>query len=203
MPSAQEHIRKTFVTGMLFAIPLAVTLFIVWWVNDKTQPATTWLLGRSIPFLGVLIALGLIYLIGMIANSLMGKFVLRRVDHMLVRLPALGQLYESWKQVALTPGGTEGTFSKVVMVPDESNQMKWLGFTSGRIVEAPEPSYCVFVPTAPNPISGRLYFVSVDKCHILTMTVEEAFKLILSTGNYVPPLTPVADAKPALMENRA
>src|ERR1700722_183925 len=103
MPSAQEHNRKTFVTAMLFAIPLAVTLFIVWWVNDKTQPATTWLLGRSIPFLGVLIALGLIYLIGMIANSLMGKFVLRRVDHMLVRLPALGQLYESWKQVALTP----------------------------------------------------------------------------------------------------
>ncbi len=33
-----------------------------------------------------------------------------------------------------------------------------MGFSSGRIVEADEPSYCVFVPSSPNPITGRLYF---------------------------------------------
>ena len=108
---------------------------------------------------------------------------------LLSHVPMVGQVYMSWKQIALTPGGTEGTFSHVVLLPDETGLMKWLGFTSRRVVEGPVPSYCVFVPNAPNPITGRLYIVPIEKCMILTMSVEEAFKLILSTGNYVPALT--------------
>ena len=189
VPSAKDHIRKTFLTGIFAAIPLAVTIFIIYWINDKTQPVTYWVFRHNIPLAGVVIALGAIYFVGMIANVLIGTAFLRYVDKTLSRVPMLGQLYSSWKQIALTPGGTEGTFSKVVVIPDETGRMKWLGFTSGRVVEAPEPSYCVFVPNSPNPITGRLYFVPVGLCTMLTMSVEEAFKLILSTGNYVPPLT--------------
>jgi uncharacterized membrane protein len=188
MTTARDHIRKTFLTGVFFAVPLAITLFIIYWINDKTQPITRWIFGVNIPFLGVIIALGVIYLIGMIANSLMGRFLIRTVDSVITRVPMIGQVYSSWKQIALTPGGTEGTFSKVVLLHDETGTMNWLGFTSGRVVSAPMPSYCVFVPNAPNPITGRLYFVPVEKCAILEMTVEQAFKLILSTGNYIPEL---------------
>jgi uncharacterized membrane protein len=187
--SANDHIRKTFLTGVFAAIPLAVTLFIIYWINEQTQPVTYWVFRHNIPFVGVVIALGVIYLVGMIANALIGTAFLRSVDSALSHVPMLGQLYSSWKQIALTPGGTEGTFSKVVTIPDETGRMKWLGFTSGRVVEAPEPSYCVFVPNAPNPITGRLYFVPVAQCTMLTLSVEEAFKIILSTGNYVPSLT--------------
>jgi uncharacterized membrane protein len=189
MTSAKDHIRKTFLTGVFFAVPLAITLFIIYWINDKTQPITHWVFGHDIPFLGVVIALGVIYLIGMVANSLLGKMLIRNIDALLSHVPMVGEVYSSWKQIALTPGGTEGTFSKVVLLRDETGSMKWLGFTSGRTVNAPNPSYCVFVPNAPNPITGRLYFVQVDQCAILDMSVEQAFKLILSTGNYVPALT--------------
>jgi uncharacterized membrane protein len=188
MPSANEHIRKTFLTGVFAAIPLAVTIFIVYWINDKTEAITYWIFHHNIPFLGLVIALGTIYLTGMIANSLIGRFFLRRVDKVLSHLPMVREIYLAWKQIALTPGGTEGTFSRVVLVPDETGRMKLLGFTSGRVVEGAEPAYCVFVPNSPNPITGRLYFVPVSECTILTMSVEEAFKVILSTGNYVPPL---------------
>jgi uncharacterized membrane protein len=109
-----------------------------------------------------------------------------------MRLPVIRQLYLVWKQVALTPDGTEGTFSRVVMIPDETGFMKWMGFTSGRVVEASEPCYCVFVPSSPNPITGRLYFVPVERCQIIDMAPEEALKCVLSTGNYVPPLVPLA-----------
>ena len=197
MRVSQDHLRKTFLTGVFAAIPLAVTVFIILWINDKTTPITHWLFQHShipvlkdkdIPFLGVLIAVGTIYLVGMVANSLIGKYVLLGIDQLLSRVPVVRQLYMGWKQIALTPGGTEGTFSNVVLLPDETGLMKWIGFTSARVVDAGEPVYCVFVPSAPNPITGRLYFVPVDKCTILTMSVEEAFKVILSTGNYVPPL---------------
>jgi len=188
MAGSNPNIRKTFLTGALFAAPVAVTAFIIWWINDKSQTFTFWLFNHNIPFLGVAIALVIIYFIGMISNSLMGQYLMHSIDHALAKVPLIGQIYLAWKQIALTPGGTEGTFSKVALIPDETGQMRWLGFTSGRQTTGGEPMYCVFVPNAPNPITGRLYFVPVDKCTILTMSVEEAFKLILSMGNYVPRL---------------
>ena len=48
---------------------------------------------------------------------------------------------------------------------------------------------------APNPINGRLYFVHREKCQFVDVTPEEAFKVILSTGNYVPPGVGAATAR--------
>ena len=70
------------------------------------------------------------------------------------------------------------------------NRFDTSGFTSGRIVQADQPCYCVFMPFSPNPITGRLCFVPIDKCQFLDMTPEDAFKIILSTGNYIRPLEP-------------
>jgi len=75
-----------------------------------------------------------------------------------------------------------------VLIPDESGTMRLLGFCSGRVIEADEKCYCVFIPSSPNPITGRLYFIRMDRCQFIEMSTEEAFKVILSTGNYVPPI---------------
>ncbi|MGA3067596.1 MAG: DUF502 domain-containing protein, partial [Tepidisphaeraceae bacterium] len=182
----QGKIRRTFVAGIFASVPLAVTILIIWWVDQKTRVITYWLFHRSIPFVGVLIAVAAIYVTGMITSSLVGRFFLRLLDNILMHLPVVRQLYLGWKQIALTPGGTEGTFSRVVMVPDETGQMHMLGFTSGRVLEGDPPRLCVFIPSAPNPITGRLFFIEAAKCEILQMTPEEAFKVILSTGNYIP-----------------
>jgi len=56
---------------------------------------------------------------------------------------------------------------------------------------ADEPCYCVFIPSSPNPITGRLYFIRASRCQFIDMTTEEAFKVILSTGNYVPPIVAI------------
>jgi uncharacterized membrane protein len=187
--TSQAHIRQTFIAGIFAAVPLAVTIFIIWWIDDKMTAVSRYLFHKSIPFhLGVLVAIGIIYVTGLVTRSLLGKMLLKLLDGVLMRLPVVRQLYLGWKQIALTPGGSEGTFSRVVLIPDEFGSMKLLGFTSGRIVEADEPCYCVFVPSSPNPITGRLYFVPLDKCQLIAMTAEEAFKVVLSTGNYVPPL---------------
>jgi uncharacterized membrane protein len=133
------------------------------------------------------VALVAIYLAGLVATTLLGRFFLKIVDRLLISLPGFRQLYTAWKQIALTPGGTEGVFSKVVVIPDETGATHLLGFCNGRPVEGDENTFCVFVPAAPNPINGRLYFVHREKCEFVNVTPEEAFKVILSTGNYVPP----------------
>jgi uncharacterized membrane protein len=189
---SKGSVRRTFVAGIFAFVPLAVTVFIVWWIDKQTRIITVYLFHRSIPFLGVLIAIAAIYFTGVITSSLLGRYLLGFLDAILMRLPIVRQLYLGWKQIALTPGGTEGTFSHVVLIPDETGQMRMMGFTSGRIIEGDPSSYCVFVPSAPNPVTGRLYFVDVKKCTMLSITPEEAFKIILSTGNYIPTLNPPA-----------
>ena len=73
-----------------------------------------------------------------------------------------------------------------VLVPDESGQMRMLGFSSGKPIEGDPNTCCVFVPASPNPTSGRLFFVPLDRCLSLAMTPQSALKLIISGGNYVP-----------------
>ena len=107
-------------------------------------------------------------------------------DRILLRVPLLKDLYQAWKQVTITPGGKEGMFAKVVLIPVENKGTRAMGFTSGDPIPGDPATCCVFVPAMPNPISGRLYFVPIHECIPLGVSAEEAFKLLLSGGNYVP-----------------
>jgi uncharacterized membrane protein len=138
---SQAKVRQTFVAGIFASVPLAVTAFIIWYVDGKTRNFLNWLLPNwpHVPGLGIVLAIALIYVVGMVTTSFLGKFFLSLIDGILMRLPVVRQLYQGWKQIALTPGGTEGTFSKVVLIPDETGYMKFMGFTSARLIEADEP----------------------------------------------------------------
>ncbi|MGH7214822.1 MAG: DUF502 domain-containing protein, partial [Tepidisphaeraceae bacterium] len=140
----------------------------------------------KVPFAGVALAVIAIYLIGLFVTSFLGKWFLGLLDKLLMRLPVLKELYKAWKHVSLTPGGGEGVFGKVCLLPDETGQMMMLGFTSGEAIDGDADTLCVFVPNSPNPVQGKLYFARREKVRMTTLSAEEAFKVLLSTGNYVP-----------------
>jgi uncharacterized membrane protein len=183
MGRIQVHFRNKLVAGALAAIPVAVTAFILWYVDSKARA----LLGIETPLVGIALALLAIYLLGLFVTSLVGQFLLGLTDSIIRRIPGLRDLYRSWKQVALTADSHEGIFAHVVLVPDESGQMRALGFTSGRGIEGDPGRWCVFVPGSPNPTTGRLFFVPVDRCIPVDMHPQEALKMIISGGSYVPP----------------
>jgi uncharacterized membrane protein len=196
--SLQRHLRNTFLAGIFSAVPLAITVFIIWWAEYHTRPISHYLFGRDIPFVGVGISLAVIYAAGVATSSLLGKWVLSIIDSLLLRLPVIKQIYLGWKQIALTPGGTEGVFSKVALIPNETGQTLLLGFTSARPVDGHPDILCVFIPSCPNPVMGRLYLVRRELCQLVDLSTEEAFKIILSTGNYVP--SALGDAAMELFE---
>ena len=187
MASLQKHLRNTFLTGVFAAAPIAVTAFVIVYVEGATRaPLERWF-GIKTPFAGVLVAVALIYLLGLLVNSLIGRWLITVVDRVLLRVPVLKELYQAWKHVSVTPGGKEGIFAKVVLVPVETGRARTLGFTSGDPIAGDPSSCCVFVPAAPNPMNGRLYFARRSECRPVDISAEEAFKLLLSGGNYVPP----------------
>jgi hypothetical protein len=77
-------------------------------------------------------------------------------------------------------------FNQVVVVP-HAGQSGQVGFTSGRPLPGDPDNLCVFVPNLPNPLSGRLVLARRETCIVLPISVDEAFKFLLSTGNYLPP----------------
>src|SRR5580658_3753662 len=87
-------VRRTFIAGLFAFLPLAVTGFILWWIDDKTVNITDWLFHRRIHFLGVLLTLAAIYAIGIATNSIIGKYFLRLVDSIIMRLPGIRLLYQ-------------------------------------------------------------------------------------------------------------
>ena len=188
------HLRRTFLAGILATAPIAITVFIIYWVEKNTLVFSSWMFHRQIPFVGVAVSLAAIYLSGLLATTLLGRVVLRLIDSVLTRVPMIREVYIAWKQIALTPGGVEGTFSKVVLIPDETGHARTIGFTSGRPVNAAGNILCVYIPFAPNPVSGKLSFVAADKCIFPDISPEEALKVVLSTGNYVPAI--LGDAIP-------
>jgi uncharacterized membrane protein len=187
MPKSQDHFRKTFVAGLFIAGPIGVSILLVIKFDQLTRGISQYLVGRGVPLVGAAIALAGIYGCGLLASSLVGRFVIAQLDSLLNRVPVMRQLYIAWKQVAFVPLGTEGTFSRVVLINDESGSSRMLGFCSGVPIDGTVDTFCVFIPTAPNPIGGsRLYFVPRDKIIWIDLSTEEAFKVVLSNGNYVP-----------------
>jgi uncharacterized membrane protein len=181
MGRLQSHIRNKLVAGTLAAIPVAVTAFIIWYVDTKSRE----LLHVRTPFVGIAIAIGVIYVLGLFVTSVVGQFLLRVFDRALRRVPGLRDLYRSWKHVALSDTQA-GIFAHVVLVPDDAGRGCVLGFTSGHAIEGDPGLSCVFVPGSPNPTTGKLHFVPTTRCIRLDMSTQDALKLIISGGNYVP-----------------
>jgi uncharacterized membrane protein len=182
MGRVQTHVRNKLAVGVLAAIPVAVTAFILWYIDSKARA----LFDIRYPVLGLLLTLGGLYLLGLFITSLIGRWILTGADVLLAHIPGLRALYQSWKQMAFSPGGDEGIFARVVLVPDETGKMRMMGFSTRKPIDGDPDTVCVFVPGSPNPTSGRLYFVQTRDCLMLDLPARTALKILISGGNYVP-----------------
>jgi len=182
MGRLQTHVRNKLVAGALAAIPVAVTAFILWYIDSQVRA----LVGLHYPVVGLVGTLAALYLLGLFVTSLVGRWVLGLAEALLAHLPGLRDLYRSWKQMAFSPEGDEGIFARVVLIPDETGHMRMLGFSMRKPIEGDPETVCVFVPGSPNPTAGRLLFVPSRQCLPLELPVRTAFKILISGGNYVP-----------------
>lgn len=182
MGRIQTHVRNKLVAGVLAAIPVAVTAFILWYLDAKARA----LFDIRYPVLGLMVTVGGLYVLGLFVTSLIGRWILSLTDTLLGHIPGLRALYQSWKQMAFSPEGDAGIFARVVLIPDETGRMQMMGFSTRKPIDGDPETVCVFVPGSPNPTTGRLYFVPSRECVTLDLPARAAFKVLISGGNYVP-----------------
>jgi uncharacterized membrane protein len=193
-PGLRNWLKVRFIAGFFVTVPAVVTAWILWvfWsgIDDIFSPMYRRMLGRPTPGLGVLTAVGIILLMGIIARNVVGGRVLALVESLLVRLPIFGRVYPSVKMLidAFSPE-RRSSFKAVVLVQHPREGGYAFGFlTSELTLETPRGKadmVTVFVPT------NNLYLgdvVMVPRADVIPtgLTVEEGIRVILSAGTATP-----------------
>jgi uncharacterized membrane protein len=212
------RIRNYFLTGVLVTAPTVITLYILFlvldlvdsWVTPLIPPRynPTSYLPVHIPGLGLLLVLVALTLIGAVASGLIGRFFVRLGERLVARMPVIRKIYGTVKQLVETVFSKDGSaFRQVVLIEWPRAGVWTLGFvaniTPGEIeTRLGGAMYTVMVPTTPNPTSGYLAFVPRETVIPLDISVEDAMKMVLSSGIVLPPALAVpatsAEAKPVV-----
>jgi uncharacterized membrane protein len=182
MNSPTRHLTRCMVAGIVALLPLGgAVLTIVWLENAISGSWRGALGGFYFPGLGLLLALSLVYLVGLFVTTFIGRWLWRRLDRLLESLPLLGTLYQSLKEVLGYDTARDRFFHGVVAVTaDEGYE---IGFVTG---ESPGPDgtphTVVFVPSSPNPTNGRLLLVAPSRLTRLDVRTADALRALVSMG---------------------
>lgn len=192
-----------FAAGLLVVVPLYITIYVLTVIvgfmdgifnlfPQSLRPENY--LPFYIPGLGILFTLAGVFVIGVLATNFFGRKFFDLGERILARIPILRIVYNATKQFAETflKKEHEG-FRKVVLVEFPRKGVYSMGFLTsraqGEIQDRTEiNAICVFIPTTPNPTSGFLIMVDEKEIITLSMSVEDAFKVIMTGGMVMPPL---------------
>ena len=204
-----SRIRNAFLTGLVIVGPVTITLWIMWgvihWIDAWIKPLlpTTFNPDTYLPFpvpgLGLVIAIVGLTLIGALAANLLGRTLVSSGELMLSRTPIVRNVYGALKQIfesVISTTGPNASFQKVGMIEFPSKEIWSLVFVTGETtgeIKDVKPGgtddlLTVFMPTGIVPPTGFICFVPRSNVVFLTMTVEEAAKIILSGGIVMPDL---------------
>lgn len=192
-------IRRSFIAGLLVWLPILVTYAIIKFIIDLFDGTLSLLphgyqpeqiFGRDIPGLGFLFTIIVIFLTGLLIANFIGHRIVEFWEKLLAKIPLIRSIYMAVKQVThafVQPKGE--SFRKVLLVEYPRKGLWSIGFqTASQFQGIPleHEMVAVFIPTTPNPTSGFLILTPKEDVIPLKMTVEEAFKVIISLGVMMP-----------------
>jgi uncharacterized membrane protein len=199
-----KRLIQWFLAGVLVLLPLIITVGVVVWVAEYVKaifgPNTMFgqvmrqfglhfASNETIAFLiGLLLVLGVIFLVGVAAESGARKFLHRLVDATLRRIPLVGSIYGTSKQVvAMLDQNDAEALKGMQVVLCYFGQQGGAGFLA--LLVSPEryrlasrDFQIVIIPTAPVPIGGALLMVPADVIQPTDVSVEGLMSIYVSMG---------------------
>jgi uncharacterized membrane protein len=194
--SALKNLRNYFISGLLFWIPLGLSIVVIKFflelVNDilprEYLPEALFQLDSTIPGSGIIWVILIIILTGALVSNFVGRKLVEVWEKILNKIPGFRGIYKALKQLSdtvLSPSGN--SFKKALLIEYPRKGLWTIAFQTGQyqgeIAEKiGQEMVNIYVPTTPNPTSG--FFIMLPKSDVieLDMSVDEAFKLIISTG---------------------
>jgi uncharacterized membrane protein len=211
----KQNLKNDLIAGLLVVIPLATTIWLAvsiatWAIDFLTRipkqinpfDGLNPILVNLLNFLvGLTVPLTFVLLIGLMARNIAGRWLLDLGEQLLQAIPLAGSVYKTLKQLLETLlKDSSGKFRRVVLVEYPRRGVWTIGFVTGTIdseiqSHISERMLGIFLPTTPNPATGWYAIVPENEVLDLSMSIEDAFKVIISGGivnpgaaNAIPPL---------------
>lgn len=201
----RRHVRNRIVSGILLLMPFGVTLLVMRWLFQWVVSILLPLSEKLLPFIAkssliesmpqsyiniflsicsIIILLLLVYISGAIGQFVLVRRLIALGEMFVLKAPVVRAIYSASKQVIEAISlPNRAAFKSVVLVEFPRPGFKAIGFVIGHIRNADgEMLYKVFIPTTPNLTTSFLEIVSAGDVTELSMTVEDALKMILSGG---------------------
>ena len=205
-------LQKYFLTGLLTLLPIWLVWIVFKFVFGLLSGISTpvigpitsslaasdpamfgWLADAWVQTAIALVATVLfIMLVGLLARRVVGQKILAWLELLIARIPLAKTIYGSARQLLdllqTKPDGTQ----RVVLIDFPHNEMKSVGFVT-RILHdelTGAELAAVYVPTTPNPTSGYLEVVPVERLTPTDWTVDQAMTFIISGGAVSPDKIP-------------
>jgi uncharacterized membrane protein len=194
-------LRNYLIAGLLVWIPIMVTVWVVRFLSGILDSSLvllppSWrpeaLVGQYVPGVGIVLSLLLLLVTGVLVRNIFGGRIVAGAESLVRRIPVVGPVYsgaKTFSETVLTDKGS--SFRQVVMVEFPRKGIFSVGFITSEELEevqfkTAEDVVCVFVPTTPNPTTGFIVMVPRQDVVKLDMTVDEAFRMLLTLGVVVP-----------------
>jgi uncharacterized membrane protein len=201
--AALAHLRGRFIAGLLLVLPFVVTFWIVYWlytwldlyvISPMSRLVLRFATGSRVddvleyvaPLVGLVLVGILLYFLGFVAHSR----IVRVFDNFLLRVPIVTSIYSAASRVFQSIGGQGdmSRFKRVVLVSFPHLGMRVPAFvtSSCRDQATGRTILCVYVPTAPMPMSGYMLMVPEEDVTDLNWTLEETIQAMFSFGLTAP-----------------
>ena len=218
----KQDLKNDLIAGLLVVIPLATTIWLSiylakWAIDlftripkqinpfDGLNPflinILNFLVGLAVPLLTILI-------IGLMARNIVGRWLLDFGEQFLQAIPLAGSVYKTLKQILETLLGDSKTkFRRVVIVEYPRKGVWTMGFVTGKVspqlqTHLTQEAISVFIPTTPNPTSGWYAIIPQTEAIDIDISIEDAFKILISGGIVSPEIHTVKPKVPVSRSNK-
>jgi len=208
-----SSVRARLISGLIFSLPIVITFWIVYWIfltierflltplaglvnrihalmrdNPALDELPKWWFNIVSPFLAILLALGILYILGLIFRS----WVYRTLEWFLLHVPIVATIYRAVRNVVESLGSQlrgGGEFKRVVLVefPHPGTRSLGLVTNSLRDVTTGRNILTVCVLTGLMPPAGFTLFVPEESVTNIAWSVNETLQSIISGGITAPP----------------
>ncbi len=214
------RVKRYLITGLLTFIPLWVTWLVFKFVLNLLAgmgaPMVTALLGALalvapaaaaalnaqwlVFVIALLMTLGALYLLGFVANRVIGQRFINAFDGLLARIPVVQTIYGGTKKLMAVLQNKPSGVQRVVLAEFPRRGMKVVGFVTRVMREdgGNREMASVFIPTTPNPTGGYLVVVPLDELTPTDWTMDQAMAFIISGGAVAPDTLPAS--RPSLAD---
>lgn len=198
--------RGNILAGVLVTVPFALTIFVLFklgsWIIGLVSAAPNRFIGSLLDQLNPLVSQTILFVIGLvgtllivlvigaIARNILGRKLVGFGEYLITQIPLARTIYIATKQVieTLFMGRGMKNLSRVAMFEYPRKGIYSIGFITSTIEDGQHHNLSgrklvsIFVPTTPNPTSGYYIMLPEEDIKELSISVEDAFRIIMSAG---------------------